>query len=136
MYPFLPEARNKVGRTISGKDDNAGMRMSRFDVGDDALDLGGGKAGVCCDHQMKSCVRRILNVITEESIGLHNCYKVTLSPKYLFKTGSKYRLFGYDQDVVNRSPSNRLNIDTRFGHRLRRPTDGLSTCDYIIPSAN
>ena len=136
MYPSLPEVRNKVVRKISREDDNADMRMSRFDVGDDTLELGRGEAGVRCDHQMKFRVRSVLNVITEESIGLHHCYKVPLFPKDFFKTGSHCCLFGYDQDVVDRFPSNKMKAGIRFGHRLRRLMDELSTFDYIIPLAN
>jgi hypothetical protein len=43
IYLFLQKVRHEVVGEISGKDDDAGMGVPRFDVGDDALDPGGGK---------------------------------------------------------------------------------------------
>lgn len=101
--------------------------MPRFDIGNDTLDLGGRKTGVCCNHQVKFSARNILNDIGEFAIGFHNCYMVAIFSKDRFKTSSNYLLLRYDENVVNRSTSSMSEAGPRIGHRLRRPMDELWT---------
>ncbi len=132
MYPFLLQFRNKILWTVSGKNDDAGMWMPGLDSGDDSLEPGGGKAGVCGNDQIILSVLFVLNIPGGSAVGLQNRCMVTVFPEYLPKTGPNYLFFRNDQYVFDPSPSYAMKACTQTGHRLRRPMDKLSTPDHII----
>jgi hypothetical protein len=108
MYPFLLEIRHKFLGTISRKHNDASMRMPRSDIRNDTLDVGRRKTGIRCNHQEKVFARCVLKDIGESAIGLHNCHMVALFTKDYLKTGSKYLLFRYDENVANPTTSYRM----------------------------